>query len=139
MAKDAQNMESRLDDIEKRLAAIEEALRGTGESGRASAVVTKTQSPKEFILEWQPKSDVEATYLFGCYAEFIRNSGPFTVDDIRGLFLDARMRVPTNVNETINKNITKGLFTAAREQKNGKKCWIVTLSGERRFKNPKAD
>jgi hypothetical protein len=134
MEQNSSNLASRVADIERRLAVIEKRLQGSTTLTTTSISGGKTLSPKEFILERKPSSDVEAVFLLACYAEFVRNLTSFGVEDIRNLFQESRMRVPVNVNEAINKNVTKGLFTIAPQEKNGKKAWIVTLTGEQRFR-----
>ena len=57
----------------------------------------------------------------------------FNTDDLRQLFGAARVPLPKNLNDAINKNIRKGFITEATERKNDKKAWVITISGEQSF------
>ena len=123
-------IEQRLTDLEKRVETLERSLvapSSTVASGR------KTLSPKEFILSRTASGAIETTFLLCCYAERVQGAESFGVADIEELFRAARLPVPSNINDCINKNIAKGYITEAKDKKNGKKAWVVTLTGEQTF------
>ena len=128
--------EQKLINIEKRLNILERAvLVAPLQAGKRA----KALSSKEFLIAHPGTGDVYVTFLLCCYAEQVLGMESFNIVDIEGLFRSAKMPMPTNLNDKINKNIAKGYLTEAKEKKDGKKAWVVTLSGEQAFSSAKAE
>lgn len=122
------NIEDRMLELESRVTALEQ--RGSNIKATSS---TKQISPKEFLMRYGASdNDVQNTFLLCCYAEFEQGKEHFNVEDLRSLFGAARVRMPKNLNDAMNKNIKKGFLTESQER-GLKKSWVVTMTGERSF------
>ncbi len=123
----------RLTSIDNRLGAIERLLAAdTASHVRSQNRIdsgTPVLSPTEYILRLKPSSDVERTIVFANFLEEHRGLTSFSSDDIGALFVEARLKKPTNVADKIGKNASKGLFMPAGDI-DGKKTWKLTLSGQ---------
>lgn len=124
------NMEERISELEKRVDALE--LGGISKKNIGNG---KQISPKEFLMHYGASdNDVQNTFLLCCYAEFENGKEFFNIEDLRPLFGAARVRMPKNLNDAINKNIKKGFLTESQER-GFKKSWVVTMTGEKTFTN----
>lgn len=54
----------------------------------------------------------------------------FNVNDLREAFRSARVPIPKNLNDKVNKNIGKGYLMDVESDKSGKKTWVLTATGE---------
>lgn len=126
------DFEKRLLEVERKILEIETKLSGPKV---APLPTEKRISPKEFLLQHKATSEVQTTFLLANYAERILGLSAFNVDDLKQLFGAARVPLPKNLNDVINKNINKGLITVAQEVKDDKKAWVVTITGEQEFIN----
>ena len=97
-------------ELEARLAAIERRLAG---SDPFPQTPLKPMSLQEFLLAKSPQTDVEKTLAIGYYLERFGGLASFNVDDLRDAFSRAREPRPANLNDTVNKNIQKGLIMDA--------------------------
>ena len=120
------DIEDKLKKIEERLEAIEKLL------FNIPAVVqsAKKTSIKEFLLERKPKSEVETTLYIGYFLEKFEIKESFGVEDLKIAFKAARIPSPKNINDTVNKNISKGYLMDAGKKEKGTRSWILTVSGE---------
>jgi hypothetical protein len=114
----------RVDSLEKRVSALERP------ESRESASRSKQISVKEFILLKAPSNDIQRTHAIGTYLESIRSLGSFNAEDLRRGFREARIPPPININDKVNKNISKAYFMEAGDLKDGKKAWTLTTLGE---------
>ena len=117
-------IESRLDKLENR----------DGDSA-AGAVITKTtgainrkMSPKEYILIKNPTDDLQRTLVLGAFLE-MNGVESFTIEDLKQVFREARLKLPSNINDRVNKNLAKGYLMDA-DLKDGKKSWMLTMTGQ---------
>jgi len=114
---------------EKRLSNLENIL------GNAPKQVAKGISVKEFILDKNPSSEASKALTIGYYLERHRNTSPFTIREIEQLFREAREPPPTNTNDVVNQNITKGFMMEAEKKKDNHKAWTLTSTGEKFVEN----
>ena len=119
-----------LDEHEKRLNALESS--GTK---RIEQTQPKKQSIKEFLLEKKPKSDVERSLAIGYFLENNENHASFNVADLEKSYRNAKEKIPSNINESVNKNVKKGHIMLAKEKKDGLKAWELTSTGEKYIEN----
>lgn len=132
----------RLTSIDNRLGAIERLL--TADQPNAArpqnrnGSSTPNLSPTEYILRLKPSSDVERTVVFANFLEEYRHLASFSSDDIGALFVEARLKKPSNVADKIGKNASKGLFMPAGDI-DGKKTWKLTLNGQAYMKELEND
>ncbi|MGB9622400.1 MAG: hypothetical protein ACPL07_01015, partial [Candidatus Bathyarchaeia archaeon] len=92
--------------------------------------IGKTLSIKEFILQKNPKNDVQKALVIGYYLEKFKSVSPFNAKDLEKAWREAREKVPTNIPDKIQKNIAKGHMMEAEEEKGGLKAWVLTSTGE---------
>lgn len=123
------NIEERLKNIEERLDALEKLLISTP----VVKSPVKKMSAKEFLLDKKPKSEIETTFYLGYFMEKIEGKVSFNVEDIRSAFRAAKIALPKNISDTVNKNITKGYFMEAENKGKGQKSWVLTATGETRI------
>ncbi len=112
----------RFEAIEKRLSDLE----GREESFPSSGS-QKKKAVKEFILEKNPKNDVQRTLCIAFYLEKYENKERFTSRDISEFFKKSKLNSPKNVPDKVQKAIGNGWL----EQDN-KGEFYVTLSGEKK-------
>jgi hypothetical protein len=129
-------LEKRIIDLEQRVQSLENFSMEKLDSSQnvVSVAATKIFSAKEFLIQKNPKDDVQRTFYLGGYIEEFKGENSFSIEDLRNAFRSARVPVPDNLNDKVNKNIAKGLFMDA-ELKEGKKAWILTVTGEDFIKN----
>lgn len=114
---------------EERIKKLEEKIQGS--TSVSTGVSQKQISPKEFLLEKNPSSEVQKTLMLCFYLEHTMGLTPFNIDDLTKVFKLAKEVVPSNLNDKINKNINKGYLVEDNEKKDSKKkTWHLTASGE---------
>ncbi len=91
----------------------------------------KQISAKEFLLLKQPVSEWEKTLALAGHLEQVMKINPFNTEDLANAFRTAREKLPTNLNDVINKNVSKGYLMEVKEKKDNKKAWLLTATGER--------
>lgn len=123
-----QTTEERLADLEKRVSALEKNAAPKDNSQQVEPV--KSKSAKEFLLEKDPKDDIQRTLYLGYWLEKVQGIEAFNVNDLREAFRSARVPVPKNINDKVNKNISKGYLMDVESDKSGKKTWVLTATGE---------
>jgi hypothetical protein len=112
-----------LEDHERRIRRLE------GSSAPKPLSFAKPVSIREFILEKQPKNDVERTLVIGYFLEHDRTLGSFNTKDLAEAFREAKENIPANVNLAVIRNVQKGFFMEAGEKRNGLKAWTLTNGG----------
>ena len=119
-----ETIKKQLADHEKRISEIE------GLSQKKPALITKKISVKEFILSKKPESEIQKTLATGFYLEKFEGLSSFNVKDLEDWYRAAKEPLPKNMNDTVNKNISRGHIMDAKEKKDNKKAWVLTNSGE---------
>jgi hypothetical protein len=123
------SIESQLAELRERIVKLEKII-ATGVVGDV-VVRGKKQSPKEFLLGRLAKADTQKVLALAYYLEQHEGMQSFNVTDIEAVFRLAKEKVPTNINDSVNKNIARGFMTEAEERKDSKKAWGLTSTGER--------
>lgn len=111
--------------------------RGLAQPSTPSSVHSVTQagptgkkvSPAQFFKKCNPKTDIDRVLVAGFYLEQSRNTQNFTASEVRDLIKEAKWPPPANVNDAINKNITKGFVMSAGDRDN-KRAFVLTSDGE---------
>jgi hypothetical protein len=98
--------------------------------GNVSAAKQKKQSVKEFLMTKTLKSDIQKVAALAYFIEHIEKSASFNTADLEVAFRAAKEKLPTNMNDAVNKNIAKGFLMEAEERKDSKKAWCLTSTGE---------
>jgi len=118
-------IEMRLDKIELTLSSDAPVAKT---SPAQSAPAARGISAKEYVLQKNPSSDVQRTLVLGSFIE-LKGTESFTIDDLKQAFREARLKQPSNLNDKVNKNISKGYLMDA-ETKDNKRSWMLTASGQ---------
>lgn len=121
------DIETRVAELENRVKALESELRG-------NPVATKNDKKKnisinEFLLEKKPGTAMDSALAIAVYHEKFSGANSFNANDILDLIRKAKQKKPKNINDLINKNISKGYFEEDTVGEDGKKRWYVTNSG----------
>ena len=119
-----------LAEIREILAEYEKRLQALESPSVSNAPRTKNLSVKEFILQKDPKGDVQKTLVIGYYLEHDKNVSPFNIKDIEAVFMEAREKLPANLSDKVSKNIRKGLIMDSPQKKDGHGSWALTSKGE---------
>ena len=101
-------------------------------SGRVSSA--KKLSVAQFFKQVAPRTDVDRTLAAGYYLETFQGEENFTAGEVRNAIQKAKIPPPKNPNETIAKNIKKGLMMSAGD-KEGKMAFVLTTDGEETIKD----
>ena len=100
-----------------------------GGTGDPAIVNKKGTSPAQFIKRANTKSDVNAVLVAGYYLERINGQESFTAQEIRDVLGKAKRPPPTNINDSINGNIKKGLIMSAGDR-DSRMAFVLTSDGE---------
>ncbi len=140
MEQDLKDIKTFLENIEQRLSRIEESLKMSDSStpkSQPSVVSTKSASAREFILKHSPSDDNQRTLVLGAYIEE-GGQQSFTAEDLKRVFREARLKLPANINDKVNKNIAKG-YLMDGDIVDGKKSWMLTMTGQMFIENGLAE
>jgi hypothetical protein len=124
-SKEIAEIEKRVQDHEKRISELEKLLQAKPNS------INKKISIKEFLLTRNLKDDQRQTLAIGYFLEKYGGNTSFNTSDINKGFRDAKIKPPQNINDKVNKNIAKGYMMEAVEEKDNKKAWVLTSTGEK--------
>lgn len=120
----------RIEILEKRVDDLENTSQLPSTTTRTS-VSNKKQSPKEFLLTKSVTGDVQKTLALAYYLESNEGMESFNVPDLQKTFRIAKEKLPKNLNDQINKNISRGYLMDAEEKKDSLKAWTLTSTGEK--------
>jgi hypothetical protein len=122
--------EQRLHDLETRVKALEKHFERP-----VSPVRGKKQSAKEFLLSKNIQAETQKVLALAYFLEREEGLASFNVPDLEAAFRAAREKLPSNMNDLVNKNIARGFLMEAEEKKDSKKAWYLTSTGERFVEN----
>ena len=89
----------------------------------------KAKSPAEFFKMCNPKTDVDRTLAAAYFLGKYRNAQDASAAEIRHIIKEAKRPPPTNINDSVNANIRKGLMMTAGDREN-KMVFVLTSDGE---------
>jgi len=117
--------------IDSVLEVAREARRALGhEAEQKGAVQVVEKDPAEFIKQESPKTDMDRVICACYYLTKHRKVRSITKKDLDGFFPEARMPMPTNMSDMINKNIDRGYLAPTGKLKKGLKSYYMTTEGE---------
>jgi hypothetical protein len=119
----------RIKALENRVEKLER-ITSNGES-EVTFSKKKRASAKEFLNTKLIKSDVQRVLALGYFLEYLEGFETFNVVDLEKAFHAAKEKVPSNINDAVNKNIGHGFVMEAPERKDSKKAWCLTSTGEK--------
>ncbi|HEX69385.1 MAG TPA: hypothetical protein ENG10_03720 [Candidatus Bathyarchaeota archaeon] len=76
-----------------------------------------------------PRKHTDIAIIFSYWLFHRENMQAYNIDDIAKCYDEARIKMPKNLTDTMNKLQKKGYVKPVGE-KDGKKAWIITQSGE---------
>ena len=94
-------------------------------------ILGKKMSAREFLLTTKVEDSVQKTLALAYFLEKFEGLRSYSVKELERSFMIAKERVPTNTNDMINKNISKGLMMETEDKRDKKKTWCLTNAGER--------
>jgi hypothetical protein len=132
MGEDYLYLENKLKGIERRLITLE---KGKAATHKEASKKQKRISIKEYIIKHAPENDVQRTLVIAGYLEKEKDYSSFNIDDIKQGFRQARIPQPSNANDKVNMNISKGYLMEDEAKKDNKKAWVLTVTGESAVEN----
>lgn len=115
--------------LQKHLSAPVSPKAALRKGAQASQTEPRKLSPAQFFRKVAPGTDVERILAAGYFLEVFENQESFTALEAREVVRSAKIPPPKNPNDSINKNIKKGLMMAAGD-KEGKMAFVLTSDGE---------
>jgi len=103
--------------------------KGQASSSEPAHATNKSKSPAQFFRSINPKTDTDRVLLALYFLEKFRNVQSATAAEVKELIKEAKWPPPGNTNESINKNIRKGLLMTAGDRE-GKIAFVLTSDGE---------
>lgn len=122
----SKEIETRITDLEARVTNLEKELR-TSSSPKEDK--RREKSINEFLREKGSTTAIDIILTIAVYHEQFAGADSFNANDLLDLVKKARLKKPKNINDLINKNISKGYFEEDSVGEDGKKRWYVTNSG----------
>ncbi len=125
------NIKERIENLENRVSALEEALSSFSTSSEENKKKQKRPAIREFLNEKTLKSNVNIILAIAVYYDrFIKPESCFNKEDISDLVGKAKVKKPSNIHDSILKNVRKGYIEEDDEKgEDGHKKWRVTQSG----------
>lgn len=122
----ARDLEKRVTDLEMRFSALEKAF-------HASPLPREDNKPNlsvnEFLRKKGPTTATDTVLAIAVYNKQVRGVDSFNRNDVSGLMDKTKQKKPKNINDLINRNISKGYIEEDEVGEGGKKQWYVTTSG----------
>jgi hypothetical protein len=87
------------------------------------------------LLAKDVKADTQKVLALSYFLEREQGLSSFNVPDLEAAFRSAREKLPSNMNDAVNKNIARGFLMEAKDKKDSKKAWHLTSTGERFVEN----
>lgn len=123
------DLEARISDLEKRVSALEKGPHADSAGIRGKK---PNLSVNEFLREKRVISATSAVNLvlaIAVYNERFRGADSVSANNLRDLIREAKQKSPTNINDCINRNVSKGYIAEDKFGEDRKKRWYVTTSG----------
>lgn len=124
------NYDEEITRLKERVTALEAQLGSTPLTTPGQSV-GKKMSIREFLNLYQPKTANDHGLVLGYYIETVEGQGYFNTDDLKRAFQSAKVIPPKNLNDMVNKNISKGFMMINTEMNFGKLSWMLTNTGEK--------
>ena len=84
----------------------------------------------EFLATAAPRSHVDTVVQMAYYLWRSGDTAGVTIEELLGAYAQARLKKPKNVSDVLATAIRKGYLVEAAQKKDGKKCWLITQTGE---------
>lgn len=84
----------------------------------------------EFLkVKGNPKNHPDIAILFSYWLNKKKNLDSYNIDDIKKCYDEARITKPKNITDVMNRLQAKG-YLEHKGEKDGKKAWIITQTGD---------
>jgi hypothetical protein len=124
-------MKEKIISLEERIEKIERVVfSAEAPFDNSMLIKRKKTSAKEFLMTKNVKSDTQKVVALGYFLEHTEGMESFNVNDLEEVFRSAKEKVPGNMNDAVNKNISRGFLMEAAVKKDAKKSWCLTSTGE---------
>jgi hypothetical protein len=123
-----ESLEKRVEEVERRLLALEELGRGPPATTPKPAV----PSPREFLQDKTPMTNNDKALAAGYYIEILTGKEFFGLNDLESFFNQAKEANPRNPSLPPFLNVKNGYFREVGEKDDGgrgKTRWALTNSG----------
>jgi len=98
--------------------------------GGTSHAQKKPYSASEFFASSNWGTEIDKVVLAGFYLEHFQGSQGYTIEDIRGCLITAKVPPPNNINLGLLQAAQKGWMMEVPSEASRRKTWILTQSGE---------
>lgn len=85
----------------------------------------------EFIRLKNPSQHTDRIVVFAYWLFKKENMPSYNTSDIENCYNETRILKPANISDMMNKIQGQGLITPVKEEKDGKKAWVITDTGEK--------
>jgi hypothetical protein len=133
---DVEMLARRLAEVERKVAELESADKSPPPKGSQSGAAKI--SPREFLLDREPKTDNDKTLTAAFYIEQLSGAESFDFDDIERFLGQAKEPMPRNRRDPPYQNVKKGYFREVGEREQGmhaRNRWALTNKGIQRVES----
>ena len=113
----SKEIETRITELENRVLALEKKFDADSSPGGGKK---RTLSVNEFLLEKRTTTAINTILVIAVYHERFNHTDSFSANDLLDLIRKAKQKKPANINDLINKNISKGYFEEDKAGEDGK-------------------
>ncbi len=126
-------IEDRITNLENMMKEVVSKLDSVLQNSKTQKTISdkkdaKEESPREFLLKFNPKTDTEKTLVAIHYLEE-KNCPTITIKEIENIFKEMREKVPANISDKIQL-LDKRAFLKLTGQEGKRKNWVVSNKGE---------
>lgn len=121
-------IEELISELEARVTKLEAAI--SAKEPQQNIATQKKLSPKEFLLTKNIQFDRDKTLALAYFLERMGGMSSFNISDLANAYQSAKEQRPKNLSDTVSKNVARATLMYAPE-KDGKKAWTLTTTGEK--------
>lgn len=93
----------------------------------------------EFIkAKGNPSKHTDTAVLFAYWLFKKENMTSYNIEDINNCYDQTRIPKPANISDMMNQIQSQGFVATVKEEKDGKKAWVITTTGETYVEQMKA-
>lgn len=123
---DIKDILKKIENHENRITKLEKLFNSGTETEK---IIAKKISEREFLRKINPRTVIERSLALSYYLEVYGGKTSFNIDDLKICFKAAKEPLPKNLNDMVNRNISKGLLMKASGEDKKRKYWELTQTG----------
>jgi hypothetical protein len=134
-------VEGKFEELKKDMPTIAQPSAPSGSQTPALIAVDTTLSASLVELikaKGNPSDHTDRVTIFAYWLLKKQNMSSYNTDDLLNCYDQARIAKPANISDVMNRVQARGLIMPAKEEKNGKKAWVITGTGEEYVQSMKA-